>query len=189
MTGMNLLNISHTYGQIGIDVTNSKPQFDTQLAKLEFSQTNAKIQVDKQLPRVIIDQSACFSSAGLKSSGELVQQAAQDGYQQVLRYIQKKVSDGAALADTRIKSNVIAKIARNSTFDMHEFGIVCMPSVGPKIDIEGYTNISADEGKINIECQKGNIETNFTESAINMYLLQKPSLNIQYVGSNFDASV
>lgn len=186
---MNFLSISQTYGRIGIETQSSRPEFKSQASRLNLTHTNPQVKIEKQAPRVIIDQSACFSSAGLKNNAEIAADAAHAGYQQAMQYIAKCSSDGDMLANIKSKRNAIAEIAARDSIEMHEYDIVLMPSERPKIDVEGYIKVSVDKGKINTDVEEGSLDISFTKPQIRFFLLQKPSLNIEYAGKNFDASV
>lgn len=185
---MNNLRIEQTYARIGVETQRSEIQIQSRLPKLQMQQTNAKIEIDKKEPRVIIDQHACFATAGLKNVFELTDQAAQEGMQQASEYAGKKAAEGDALADIRNKGNTIAQIAKSNVYQEHEFNIDNIPKERPKIDVEGYINISAVNGEINSQVEKGSVSINASEPKVNLYLREKPSINIQYIGSNFDAS-
>ena len=185
---MNVLRIEQTYARIGVETQRSEIQIQSKLPKLQMQQINAKIEIDKQEPRVIIDQRACFSSAGLKSVSELIDQAAQEGMQQAFAYAGKKASEGDMLANIRNKGNAIAEIARSNSVTVHEFNIDNIPKERPRIEVEGYINISAVKGEINSQVEEGSVNITASEPKVNLYLREKPSISIQYVGSNFDAS-
>jgi hypothetical protein len=185
---MNLLRIEQTYAQIGIETQRSQIQIQSKLPKLQIQQTNAKIEIDKQEPRVIIDQHACFATAGLKNVFELTDQAAQEGMQQAFEYAGKKAAEGDMLADIRNKGNAIAQIAKSNVYEEHEFNIDSIPKERPRIEVEGYINISAVKGEINSQLEEGSVSINASEPKVNLYLREKQSISIQYIGSNFDAS-
>ncbi len=186
---MNLLRIEQTYGMIGVETRNSKADIRTQQSRLNLQQTYVKIEIDKQAPTVKIDQHGCFATAGLKNVFELTEEAAQAGQQQAMEYTAKKAADGDMLANIKSGGNPIAEIAKRDSYQEHEFNIDLIPKVRPKIDFEGYIRLSAEMGEVESSVKEGYVKVNFTENKIRLYLAQKPSLQIQYIGKKVDTYV
>lgn len=183
---MNFLKIDQTFGRIGIETQYSQVRLKAQGSMIRMHTTEPQIIIDQQLPRVLIDQRACFASAGYKSCYELMVDVAELSRERVMEYIAKYAQDGDMVAHIESGGNPISEIAFRDSFTQHEFNIDLIPKVRPKIDFKGYLNISLKEGKIQTNIEKGFLNINFTEPYIRMYLIQKPSLKIEYAGQNFD---
>lgn len=186
---MNLLRIEQTYAKIGIETYPSKPEINTRADRLNMNQSFVQVEIHQQFPKVIIDQHECFATAGLKNNMEILEEAAQAAEQQALSYTAQKAQEGDALADIRSRGNPIAEIARQSTFDHHVFDIDLIPKARPRIEVVGGIDISFREGQTNNSVEEGFIDINFTEPKIQMYLLQKPSVQIEYIGNNVDVKI
>jgi len=186
---MNLLRIEQTYAKIGIDTTASKLKLNANSARISMHKTFPQIEIQTELPRVLIDQHECFATSGIKNNAEMLDEAAQSAQQQALTYTAKKAQDGDQRADLRNRGNVMADIARRDRYEQHEFNIGLMPKVGPQIEVVGSQNISCSEGQITNNYEEGILNIDATGPKISMYLREKPSINIQYIGSNIDVKV
>lgn len=186
---MNLLRIEQTYGKIGIDTYNSQLRINSRLGRLDTHQTFVQVEMEKELPKVLIDQHECFATAGLKNNMEILEEAALAADRQALEYTARKAQNGDLLANLKFRGNAIASIARSESFHQHEFNIDLIPKARPSIDVQGYLNINFRQGQILNEVREGFANINFTEPKINMYVLQKPSVNIEYIGNNIDIMV
>lgn len=187
---MNFLRIEQSYAKIGIETT--KPQYmaESRQSRLKLEQTHAKIEIDKQEPRVIIDQHECFATAGLKNDYERAVEAAQDAKQQVMEYIAKNAADGDMLASIESGGNPIAEIAERDSYNQHEFNIDLIPKARPRIEVSGGDiHFNLNEGQVKSQVEEGFLNTRFTEGSIRKYLLQKPSIRINFVGNNIDKYV
>ncbi|MGE5472842.1 MAG: DUF6470 family protein [Ignavibacteriales bacterium] len=186
---MNLLRIEQTYGKIGIDKYPSKLEINSKQANLNMHKTLVQVEINQELPKVIIDQHECFASAGLKNNLELVQEAAEAGRQQALAYTAQKSQEGDRFANIASKENTVAALAKEHSFDQHVFNIDSIPKVRPKIDFVGRLDISFKKGQITNDVEQGYMNMNFSKAQIEMYELQKPSVNIEYIGNNIDLKI
>ncbi len=166
----------------------SKLNIETQNAKLEIHQEHAKISIETKKPKLEIDQYEAFASSGLKNMSDLTKEAADRGKQQVLEFIGKEASDGHMLASIENGGNPIAEIAKRDSSPEKQFGMVTMPSVGPKFKlIPGEIKIRANEVKhgehIGYEANyiPGKVNINYTSGKLEIYLKKKPSIEIKYI--------
>jgi hypothetical protein len=186
------LRITQTYAKIGIDRTPSSLEIEMRKARLEFRQKHAKVNIHTELPRVEIDQYECFASAGLKNDLDRAKEIAQRTYQQVLEFIGKTAEDGKSLASIEKGGNPIVEIAQRDAWPTHEFGLDFIPKAAPKITVTGelrYDPERNSEGVNNgIEGDfiPGSLSINFMPAIVNVYVAQKNSINIEYVGGNVD---
>lgn len=183
---MNFLRIEQTYGKIGVETYASQLGIESRQSILKVHQEHVQVEIDKEEPKVLIDQHECFATAGLKNHFELAQEAAAAAARQVMEYTARYASDGDLLAKIQYKGNPIAEIARRNSFDSHEFNIDLIPKARPRIEVEGHINLSFKEGGVQTGVEEGFMQINFSKPQIQCYLLQKPSLQIQYVGKNLD---
>ena len=183
---MNLLRIEQTYAKIGVETFNSQLRINSKQSTIDMHQTFTQVKLEKELPKVIIDQHDCFATAGLKNDMEILLEAKQNAYAQVMEYTARKAQDGDMMANLRNRGNVIAAIASRDSSEQHEFNIDLIPKARPRIEVTGYLNIGFEDGKVTNNVNEGYLNMKFTEPQINMYLLQKPSVNIEYIGNNID---
>lgn len=186
------ISITQTYAKVGIERTPSNLQMSSRLAKLELSQKHAKVNIQTELPKVIIDQSEAFASAGLKSYSELSREWAQLGHQNALEYIGKVSGDGDQMASIENGTDAIANISDRDSIVVYDWNIGFIPKTGPKFSVTGSVNIEAErnwEG-VNNGVQgtytPPNLEVNYTPSKLKFFLREYPSINIKYEGNNID---
>lgn len=181
------LYITQTYARIGIERTPSKLELRTEPARLDIHQRHAKVNISTELPRVIIDQSEAFASAGLKSNGDMVKEGTQKGRQKCLEYIGKTVADGNALAAIENGGNPIVEIVKRDFYKTHEFNIDFIPKVGPKITVVGDINIEMEKDSdglnngIESRFFPGDLEMNFTPAQVRVFLSQYASIKFDYI--------
>lgn len=187
------LSISQTFARIGIETTPGRMEIQTRAASLDIQHKDIQLNIHTELPKVIIDQHDAFSSAGLKGNMEIVADAAQRGYQQLLDYIGKTAEDGEALAAIENGGNPIADIAFRDSFTEHEFGIDYIPKVGPKIDVTGSISFNPDHvngigmrNGVVINVTPGSVNVNYTPSKLKIFMAQYPSIHISYTGKKVD---
>lgn len=131
-------------GHISIHSVNAKLDIQSTRAELDMKQQQAQVQIDTKLPRVIIDQTECFNTSGLKNNTALIDTAANEAKQNALQYIETTVGDGhtfAAIENPGTTGEIVAQIATRNMFQEHEFGLVSMPSARPRIEVTGSINI------------------------------------------------
>lgn len=183
------LSIRTTNIQLGIERTPSSLQIETQNAGLELHQKHAEVNITTEKPRVLIDQYECFAEAGLKNNYDFSREAAQLGYQQLMKYIGETASDGNTLAAIERGGNAISSIAARKASPEKNFGLAFIPQSRPKIDVTGSLDLQWDrngEGIYNgVEGNyiPGYANINFEPTKINIFVKQYPSINIKYENS------
>lgn len=181
------LMIQHIPGQIGINSSDAVLSIKQPRAAMEITTQRAEVNIHSELPKVKIDQSQCFSEAGLKDIFELNEDFAQMGKEAVLMAIGEIVDEGNRMAMIANKRDAIVEIATDKALPgPADFNIKFIPQSRPKIDFEGGISFEPVSGKVNIEVTRRPVEINVQPGSLEIYLMQKPELNIQFVGKNLD---
>ncbi|MCX7746385.1 MAG: DUF6470 family protein [Clostridia bacterium] len=187
------ISISQSFARIGMDTVRANLSIQTQNSRMEIHQKHAKLKIDAELPKVKIDQHDSFSSAGLKSTPEIIREAAQLGQQAAMQYIGKVVSDGNMMAAIESGVNAIAEIAARDSYEEKQINLGTLPSVRPKIEVTGSLQIELEGGPLaalnsaEINFVPAEVNINYTPGKVNIYLTQQASLSIRYVGNHVDA--
>lgn len=134
-------DISMAIGSISIRTDYARIEMQTTKPELNMTQNDVKVQIKSELPRVIIDQTECFNTSGIKNNTALSLEISSEGYQHYLEYVQTTAEDGAALAAIERGGNTIKDIAVKNAYTEHVFNIVSMPSARPKIEVTGDLQI------------------------------------------------
>lgn len=187
-----MLKISTTPALIGINRTPGKLEIQQPGPDVNMNTQHPKVEIDSELPKVQIDQYQSFADAGLKNFLDLTREAAQLGKQAAMRGIERRVRQGNELADIQNGFGAIPRQAQENAFELFnkEFNIGTVPKSRPKIDlIEGKVNIQVHEGKVNMDVKVNRPTIDYTRGKVDIYLRQKNSIEIQYIGSKFDKVV
>lgn len=87
---------------------------------------------------IIIDQSRCFSEAGLKSISELIYNHAQKGMQDAMAAIERINSEGARMKEIQNGPGAIADIGKSKFIEgMAPFIYDAIPKSRPRIEVVG----------------------------------------------------
>ncbi|MDN5316902.1 hypothetical protein BFT35_12965 [Thermoanaerobacterium thermosaccharolyticum] len=181
--------INQTFGRIGIDTTPAVINIHNQNADLNIHQEMLKVEIEQKLPQVHIDQYQCFYESGLKSVFDLIHDEAERSYQVGLEAIAKIVDDGNALASIENHQNVIPQLAFEAGVENIDFNVDLMPKSRPKIWFDGYLNINWQKGNVSVNVKPQKPEIYATRANVNIYMLQYPSIKIDYIGQNVDTIV
>lgn len=167
------IQINITKGQIGIRQPKGEQSIHT---------TMPKVKIESEKPKVIIDQYQCFAESGLKNYLDLTKEAARLGYQKVLEGITRIVEDGNRMA--QIENGMppaIPELAEKNAWEELDYNIDVIPKSRPKIDVKGSLKIDWELGKANIDYKINKPIINFQRGKVEVYLKQKPSIDIRYV--------
>jgi hypothetical protein len=92
--------------------------------------------------------------------------------------------------------NPIAEAAQQNSITEHEFGMVTMPSAGPKISVTGGIRFNPDpmtgsgfSNGIETVFHPGQLGIDYTPNRLDYRVLQYASLNIEYQPSKIDVTV
>ena len=183
------LRITTTPALIGIDRTPRKLEIQQPKADMALNIEQARVEINTEPGQVQIDQSQCFAEAGLKDIFELTRDNADFARQKAMEGIARIVRQGNDLANIHLGGNPIADQAEeNSVFWANrEFNFDLIPKSRPKIDFTGGTvDIQVVEGKVNPQVKVNKPVINFTPGNVGIYLRQKNSIEIEYVGNKLD---
>lgn len=183
--------ISQTYAQLGLERIPGKLEIQTNRARLELRRFNASLNARTERPVIEIDQHDAFASAGLKSIGELSQEAAKLGYEQAMAYIAQTAQEGDRFAAIQTGENVVANLASEHSTQYYDFNVAAMPSEPVHFNARPWKVVfdpdPVNDGNmvngIEGEYIPGDIQFNYTPAAIKAYMLQQAAVRISYSGS------
>lgn len=167
------LVIDSQSAKVGIDIYNASVNRKTGDAKVSIDTKETQINIDATMPKVLIDQSRCFSESGLKTNSELTADYAAEGVGKMNQGVARIVAQGNQLA--QIGSNPIPAQAEYNAYGQfeHSFGLVCMPKSRPQINlVKGQLDIGFS-GDVKIGYQKGYNDAQYNPGRVQVYLDQK----------------
>ncbi|MCT4566294.1 MAG: DUF6470 family protein [Maledivibacter sp.] len=186
------LMITTTNGAIGINAIQGKMNIDYGKSNFNIQTENPEIDINITHPKVEIDQTKPLAEMGLQDIFDFIKNNASRGRQAALNGIGKIASQGNELASIETGSNVISRQAQYNAFKQYkrEVNIDFIPKSRPEIDLrEGIVNINLEEGEVEIDNEPQEVNLNFNKGQVKIYLRQKPSIAIEYIGKNLDMNI
>ena len=185
-----MLRMSRVDAQIGINTINTKLYIRQPKPEIYMHTEMPRLEMHTEHVKVLIDQSRCFSEAGLKGMDELCYERAQIAKQAVIEATARIVDEGNMAAAVENGGNPIADIAFNNSFHIYDFNIDTIPKSRPKFDfVGGYVDIKVHEGYVEYKVIPKKAEIDVDHGNVEIYMKQWPKLNIEYVGNNADVKV
>lgn len=183
------LRITTQNGFIGINTTPGKMNIDYGKSNYNLQTRNPKIDMEITQPKVKIDQTKPLAEIGLKNIFDFTSSNVQKGRQAAFRGIGKIAKQGDELARIEMGSNIIASQAEYNAFEQNkkEVNIDFIPKSRPKIELkEGKVNINVQEGEVDIQSKPQDVNLNLNRGKVEIYLRQKPFIDIEYIGNHLD---
>ena len=160
---------------------------------MEMDIQEPRLEIDSELGQIRIDQYQCFAESGLKNSIDLTEDNAAFAQQKFAQAVGRIVSQGDAMVASlsrgtdmipiHAQENALAKNSR-------EFNMVTMPRSRPQIDFVGGTvNINVIEGRVNLQTRANKPIIDYTRGNVDIYLRQKNSINIEYIGNQVNETL
>ncbi|MGP4040730.1 DUF6470 family protein [Gracilibacillus sp. D59] len=183
--------------RIGLKSHDAQLQIDSGPAKQSIRQPKADIQIRTTPSKLTIDQSKALADVGLKPITELNAEFAQEGKQKLLEGIARRRRQGDELMKIEDGGNpIVRQVKENSQDPQRQFNIGWIPSAnGVKIDYRpAEVNIKVTPQKPQIETQPTKTQYQYQSGNVEVYLLQKSWLeidfvNLKHVGINFEMEI
>ncbi|KAB3539673.1 hypothetical protein F8154_00535 [Alkaliphilus pronyensis] len=172
---------------IGINSTNGQLSIKQNNRPMQLRATQGKLYLKSEAPVLLIDQRRCFSEAGLKSTMELSHKYSQKGKMAALEAVAKIASEGKELADIH-KGDALSRQAKRRAMPKERQIVFDMiPKSRPEIKvIRGEVTGMYEKGEIDVQMNDYKPQINYQRGKLDIYLKQKPSIQIEYVGNNLD---
>jgi hypothetical protein len=183
------IRLKQTYAQIGLDTTKSKQEIRQPHAELNLRQEAAKLTIDRTPSRLEIDQTQAWNDQNLKDPFTLSRDWADEAKQLVLEGIARRAEEGTQLSRIEQGGNPIAAIARGNTSPPPaDFNFGVMPQYGSvKIQFHpSMLNIQWELGGKTMDPVIHQPVHEYTPSKVEVYVKQKESLSIDFVGLSID---
>ena len=183
------MEIRTTNALIGVNRTPAKLDIKQPQAEVDRKITHAQVNVELSLPKIQIDQTQAFAESGLKKPLDLTAEIAQYSKSKMEESTGRIAEQGDALTDIHTGADVIADQALYNAYDQFstEYNMVTMPRSRPEITvIEGDLDIKVKEGTIDEQTEIRRPEINNKAGKVEVYLKQRNSISMKYVGDSFD---
>ncbi|MFS1514797.1 DUF6470 family protein [Chengkuizengella sp. SCS-71B] len=182
MASIPRIQIFQQYAQIGLDITQGKTEMKMPRATFEMKSNNPKMLVTSSgKAELRINQDRAWDAMAIGDHLAYMQNVYQQGKQISLQGIERRVQNGDRLAAIHLGGNPIGEIAKQQAF-----AEVPVYTTGPasrlNVDVQvnpTKTEIGLERGSVELQSQQIPFEISRDRSKVNLYLLQKNSLNVQ----------
>ncbi len=186
---MDYLKITQQNGLIGMQISKPAIQMDIRPPALQVENNPAELEIKNTPPRVFIDQTECQKDKGLFNPVDMIAESRQKSYASGLEAIGAIASRGDGLAAIG-RGSTVATVAAGeiSSRGKKDFNVVAVPSQPPQFQAEVQKpEITVRPSGVDCELQRGEVNIEANLGKVEIYLQQKPSLKIEWVGSYLDA--
>lgn len=183
------LRITTTPARIGMETTPGKLEIQQPKAEIGLKTEQGKIEIHSEPLRVQIDQYQCFAEAGLKNIWDMAIDTREYAKQKLKQGIDRIVRQGNELSDIHRNTNPLADQAEENSilWGGYELNYDVIPKSRPQIDfVGGKVDIQVTEGKVNFAVEVNKPTIHYSRGKVEIYLRQKNSIHMEYVGNQVD---
>lgn len=191
------IRLQSTRAEIAIRTTPAVQTIEQPPADLSIEQPPADMQIERTPPKLTIDQTKARADVDLKSIPQRTVEAAQQGRQDALSGVARRVQEGDAMMRIENGGNPLAELAKqHKLLPEHEFGIGWVPAAGSvKINYDpGKTDINWKVNKPVIDSKLNKPVIQYRPGTVSVNLAQYPSLkidftNLKFVGIKYEQTI
>ncbi|MEN6351306.1 MAG: DUF6470 family protein [Syntrophomonas sp.] len=182
------LKISQQYGRIGLNIQKPQVKLNITLPKENVSCKISKVIISSPDPKLYLDQTQCWEDMGYRTPEAFGGYMASNGQSKVMAGIARRAQEGDTLAaidkGNTVQSVIASRIRSESTC---EYTIAYIPKHPPQVEPEVENiEVNVEAGGASASVQLGSVDYNAPWAKVDMYLLQKPSIDVKWVGSHYD---
>lgn len=179
---MQLLKITSIPIKIKMQTHMAKLQAQQQKPTLTLETTAGKLSSQSQNTNVKINSYQARKSLGLKTTGDLVKEAAQNGIKGAAAATAEYSELGSRLAQAN-KGVTIADATYSHLVKEPTTQMVFLPSVGAQLSWEGgKTQTDYQPAKVDIEWDVGGTQFEYVPGDVSIEVEQYPDIKIEYTG-------
>ena len=183
------LVINQSFGKLGINTTDVFINIQQQKPVVDITSTLPRVQIDNRAVRVEIDQTRCFDESGLKTIDAFTRDIAKKALVHSLQAIASIAREGDFLARIEVNKNAIPILAARKMEKNRDYTLVTMPWSRPKIRFTGKTDISWEMGTVEVQVKSKFPRISATRGSVDVYLIQKAYVEVEYRGRKVDKSL
>jgi hypothetical protein len=183
------LRITQQPALVGLNIHKPAIKLNTTLPYLDVRISPVSLQIDNPPAKLEIDWTQCRADMGLKTPPAVCRDNAQLSLSQGLEAIGTIAADGDALGRIEAPTSVEQLIAFHLQAESEvDYNVALMPEHPPEVNVEtNGVEVTLRPREVNCNLQRGIFENNTAWARVDIYLLQKPSINVEWVGSYYDA--
>jgi len=183
------LNINQEFGRVGINTTDAFISIKMRQPAVRTKSTLPGMEIDIQPVEMDIDQKQCFCEVGLKTADTFTRDAANKARQKCERQTAAMAKKGDFFARVNKNANAIPMVAKNIMKRKAEHTIAAMPKSRPKISFTRGMDISWNMGDVEVEAITEEPDISASRARVEVYLVQKPYIKIEYRGRILDRTI
>ncbi|NLA59053.1 MAG: hypothetical protein GX855_09170 [Firmicutes bacterium] len=181
------LRLNQYFGRIGIDHVPSKLEISCPMAVMEIRQELGQMEMERVPPAVKIDLKEALGDLGMKKPDQLAQKVTMDAWQTYHRGIDRVVAEGDRLSRIELGGRPLMDILRENFNQQKELNMTAAPKARPTIEmVGGDFSYRYNLGGVSIDVEPQPPEIRYYPGKVEVYLLQKPRLEIEVIGVNVD---
>lgn len=183
------IRITTTSASIGIKTTNGRLDIQQPQAQMSINTQEPRLKIHAAPAKMQIDQYQCFAEAGQKNYSDMTRGYAALGMRRSMEGIATIARQGDQMANIHQGGNVIIAQAAQNGFpqDRMEFNFDAIPKSMPKIYVQqGKLDIQVQEGKVDVRVKSSSPKIHYTPGKVDIYLRQKNSIKVQYIGKKLN---
>ncbi|NLY29766.1 MAG: hypothetical protein GX047_03960 [Firmicutes bacterium] len=181
------LRINQYFGRIGINHVPSKLEISCPMADMEIHQELGQMEIERVPPAVKIDLKEAFGDLGMKKPDQMAQEATRDAWQTYHQGLDRVVAEGDRLSRIELGGRPLMDILRENFNQQKELNMTAAPKARPRIEmVGGDFSCRYHRGGVSIDVEPQPPEIRYYPGKVEVYLLQKPRLEIEVIGVNVD---
>lgn len=183
------LQINMSYARLGIKKADAHIDIKAGQPELELKSTPPRVRIDTRQAEVNIDQEKCFCEVGLKTPDAFTRDMAAKARQNADRATAATARDGDFLAKVNKNPDAIPQLAKYAARKKVDYTIEALPRTRPKINFTGGVDIDWDMGNVELEAKTNRPDISASRASVEVYLIQKPYIGIEYRGKGIDRTI
>ncbi|EGL83793.1 hypothetical protein CathTA2_0662 [Caldalkalibacillus thermarum TA2.A1] len=188
LSTMPQLRIKQEQAQIGINQIPGQLEIEQPPAQVTMTTEHAQVHIDRQPGEWHIDQSRAWAAYGLIPPVTLTKKIVDNIKHVYPEIVAKMARDGDRMADVHLSNKVIAELAKELPRPLSEMQIAG-PASTLNVDVEYFPEqveikVQGGTWHYDVKPQKPSIE--HTPARVEIYLRQRPSIEIEWVGREVD---
>lgn len=177
------LKIEQQWASIGLKYTPSKLQIERKPGNFNIEGGTSDLEIKQGSGKLDISNTPFYESIGLYKPTVLWKRQKSEAKDVVDEGIQRYVQEGMLLADVHKNKNMVSKISGSSLWSK-EVTVEAKAVQGPSINYKrSEVGIDVQNKPIHVDCIPDTINITIHPTIIEMYLEQKPSIDVEWTGT------
>lgn len=181
------IRITQQFGRIGLEIKHPRLNLEIAEPRLEMNTRKPRLNIHSERPKIEIDQSACFADMSKRNVSRFGRYLFDMAYSMVLEAVRETAEEGDYLAGIE-NGNSIPVLAHQKMYsDMVDYNVGLVPEHKPEIRfITTPVQYEFIPGDVTYRAVPGYVKGELDWGKVEVYMVQKPFVQIDYVGKRLD---